>query len=108
MTNSDRRGGWIATAAAAALILAPIMLSGCGDRPEESSRMARRILAVDAVPDLPRGVAEEALPDVEFEDSWANVDKDGTIHSYELRGRNAEGRIREVRVSLTGEVLEME
>ena len=70
--------------------------------------MARRTMTVETVPDVPRAAAKEALPDVDFEDAWANVDRDGQLHSYELRGRTAAGRIREVRVSTAGEVLEME
>jgi hypothetical protein len=63
------------------------------------------------IDDLPAPIidaAKKALPDVEFNDAWGNVDASGTVQSYEVRGRNAEGKIREVRVSLTGEILEME
>ncbi|RUL84946.1 hypothetical protein [Tautonia sociabilis] len=112
MTRSKpgaRRPAFSAAASAAALLLALLpAVAGCGDRQEESARMARRTMTVASVPDEPRAAAEKALPGVEFEDAWANVDGEGQLHSYELRGRAANGRIREVRVSPSGEVLERE
>jgi hypothetical protein len=81
---------------------------GCGEKAEESARMARRTMTVESIPDEVRTVGQEALPDITFEDAWANVDAEGVLHSYELRGRNDAGRIREVRVSPEGEILEME
>jgi hypothetical protein len=36
------------------------------------------------------------------------VDKDGKVQSYEVRGRNENGKVREVRVSESGQILEME
>ena len=109
MTHSEShpryRSGFSACVTLLLLALLPI---GCGERAEESSRMARRTMTVDTIPEVPKAAAEKALPEITFEDAWANVDSDGEIHSFELRGRTDNGRIREVRVSLEGEVLEME
>jgi hypothetical protein len=61
--------------------------------------------------DLPAPVmkaAQRQLPTVQFEDAWRNLDPKGKLLSYEVRGRGLNGKIREVRVSLTGEILEME
>lgn len=53
--------------------------------------------------------AKKALPDVKFEDAWKNIDvKTRDLHSYEIRGRNPRGKIREVRVGTDGKILEME
>ena len=53
--------------------------------------------------------AKKALPDVTFQDAFKNLRTgDRSFHSYELRGRTAQGKIREVRVSTDGRVLEME
>src|SRR5689334_1432675 len=90
-----------------ALALAALPPAGCGG-PEESARMARRTMTVAEVPDGPRAAAAEALPGIDFEEAWANVDAEGRTHSFEIRGRAKNGRIREVRVSPEGEVLEME
>ena len=49
------------------------------------------------------------MPNVEFKEAWQNLDSQGKLHSYEIRGRQAsDGKIREVRVSPTGEILESE
>jgi hypothetical protein len=46
---------------------------------------------------------------VTFSDAWQNLNsKTRALHSYEIRGRNANGKVREVRVSTTGEILELE
>ena len=62
--------------------------------------------------DLPGDVhaaAKKALPQIAFEDAWKNLDREGKLHSYEIRGRAAaDGKIREVRVSPAGAILEME
>ena len=56
-----------------------------------------------------RDAASKAVPGVKFDEAWKNLDREGKLHSYEIRGKNpADGKIREVRVSLTGEILEME
>ena len=99
MTPSERRSSLLL-----ALLLA---LAGCGeDEPE--GRLARRTIAVAEVPAPAIAAAEQRLPGVTFEEAWQNVDADGQLRSFEVRGRNAAGKIREVRVSPTGEVLEAE
>ena len=41
--------------------------------------------------------------------AWKNLDRETkALHSYEVRGRAANGKVREVRVSTDGKVLEME
>ena len=51
----------------------------------------------------------KAVPEVKLDEAWKNLDGEGKLHSYEIRGRNpADGKIREVRVSVTGEILEKE
>ena len=50
-----------------------------------------------------------SIPGVDLNEAWKNLERGGKLHSYEIRGKNtANGKTREVRVSLTGEVLEME
>ncbi len=46
---------------------------------------------------------------MKLNEAWKNLASGGKLHSYEIRGKNAaDGKTREVRVSLTGEILEME
>ena len=60
------------------------------------------------MPEPVREAARKAVPGVKLDEAWKNLDREGKLHSYEIRGRNpADGKIREVRVSLTGEILEI-
>ncbi len=52
--------------------------------------------------------AKAKVPGVKFEEAWKNVDREGKLHSYEIRGKNAKGKIREARVAPSGEILELE
>lgn len=80
--------------------------AGCGD--ELPSGYSRKVIALDDVPEPIMKTARKAIPGVNFQDAWSNLDKEGKTHSYEIRGRASSGKIREVRVSPQGEVLEME
>jgi hypothetical protein len=93
--------------AKALLALAVFAASGC-DR-EQPPNTTRQIVAVKDVPENILTEAKKAVPDVKFEDAWKNVDTaTKALQSYELRGRNGRGKIREVRVSTDGKILEME
>lgn len=81
------------------------LFAGCDS---ETRGLARRPVEISDVPDDVMAAAKKKLPDVEFADGWKNLDKAGKLHSYEIRGRNKNGKIREVRVSPTGEILEVE
>ena len=90
------------------LVALPILLAlGCGE-PAEERKLGRRTMTLEEVPKEVMEAAEKRLPGVEFDDVWKNVDRDGNLHSYEIRGRAANGRTREARVSPTGEILEVE
>jgi hypothetical protein len=84
------------------------LLSGCGEH-DEPRGLTKQAVAFDDVPAPLRDAAGKNVPGVKFNEAWKNLDRDGKVHSYEIRGRNpADGKIREVRVSLTGEILESE
>ena len=83
-------------------------LGGCGEH-DEPPGLTKQTIAFDDVPATVRDAARKAVPGVKLDEAWKNLDRDGKLHSYEVRGRNpADGKIREVRVSLSGEVLETE
>src|SRR4051794_21851502 len=85
-----------------------ILLAGCGER-DAPPDTARQVVGVAEVPAGVLAAARKALPGVKFEDAWKNVDvKSRSLHSYEVRGRDARGKVREVRVSPEGAVLETE
>ena len=92
---------WLATA------LVCLTLAGCGE-PGVTSTTVRRAIPVGELPEPILKAAKKAVPGVDFQEAWKNLDRGKTLQSYEVRGRNARGKIREVRVSITGEILEME
>ena len=92
-----------------ALALAAAIVGGCGEH-DELPGMTKKAIAFDEVPESVRDAARKALPPaVKLDEAWKNLDREAKLHSYELRGRNStDGKIREVRVSTTGQILEME
>ena len=81
---------------------------GCGDH-DEPPEMIKQAVKFDEVPENVRTAASKAIPGVKLNEAWKNLERGGKLHSYEIRGKNAaDGKTREVRVSLTGEILEME
>lgn len=92
--------------ARAAVALA-LVVAGCGER-EAEEQFARRTIAVKDVPAAVMEGASKELPGVDFAEAWKNVEADGALHSYEIRGRNKDGKIREVRVAADGKILEIE
>ncbi len=85
-----------------------LTLAGCvdNDAPPET---AKKAIPFDQVPKVARDAAAKHAPGVNFAEAWQNIGPGGKLHSYEIRGKvPADGKIREVRVSATGEVLESE
>ena len=71
--------------------------------------MTKQAVKFDEVPENVRAAATKAIPGVNLNEAWKNLERGGKLHSYEIRGKNAaDGKTREVRVSLTGEILETE
>jgi hypothetical protein len=91
----------------APVLMGLLVLSGCNE-PGISSTTVRRPIPVGEIPEPILKAAKKAVPGVDFREAWKNLDRGKTLQSYEIRGRNARGKIREVRVSTTGEILEME
>jgi hypothetical protein len=82
--------------------------SGCGEH-DLPPGLTKKAVAFETVPDVARAAAKKTIPGVEFDEAWQNLDAQGKLHSYEIRGRQrSNGQIREVRVSLSGEILESE
>lgn len=91
------------------IALVCLAVAGCGGAGEpEGRRTSRKVVEVKDLPETVIQTAKQSLPGVEFQDSWSNHGADGSLESYEVRGRDGNGKTREVRVSLDGKVLEME
>ena len=74
---------------------------GCESRPK-----ADQVVPMDQVPASLLDVARKTLPGVTFEVAY-KMKVDGK-DAYEIRGKTKEGKTREVEVSATGEVIEVE
>jgi hypothetical protein len=113
VTTEARPTAWTAArrVAAAFGLAVPLALlaaqAGCGEE-KLPAGFSRKALEIKEVPDPVLKSAKKTIPGVEFKEAWSNLDKGGKIHSYEIRGRASNGKIREVRVAPTGEILEME
>jgi hypothetical protein len=95
---------WMAFAAAFFLF----GMQGCGEG-DEPRGLIKKAIAISDVPEGLRKAAQKEVPDVELNEAWKNLDGTGKLHSYEIRGRKAsDGKIREVRVSTDGQILEKE
>jgi hypothetical protein len=81
---------------------------GCGER-DEPPGLTKKAVAVAELPAPVSQAAARTLRGVKIDEAWENRDPQGKLHSYEVRGRSpSNGKIREVRVSTTGQVLEEE
>jgi hypothetical protein len=83
---------------------AAILLSafGCGGGEEEKAQS----VPIDQVPPKLMEIARKQLPGLTFDRAY-KIDVNGK-DAYEIRGKDSRGKIREVEVSTSGEVLEVE
>ena len=78
-------------------VLVFLLLSGCGNGTKYE------LVPLDQVPESMLKTAQEKLPDVKFENAIKRGDG-----SYEVRGKDPKGKVRDVEFSSTGEVTEVE
>jgi hypothetical protein len=88
----------------AASVAAMVMLQafGCG----EGTRLAEDALPLDKVPSPAIAAAQKELPGVKFDAAWK--ESEGGEIAFELRGKNTQGKIRDVKVTAEGRVLEVD
>ena len=82
------------------LLVFALLLAGC-DAFEKTE-----MVPLDQVPETVMKTAQEKLPDVKFETAWK--EKNGKNEAYEVRGKTKDGKIRDVKVSTDGKVLEVD
>jgi uncharacterized membrane protein YkoI len=78
-----------------------ILVIGCDTQPKSDP-----IVPMEQVPAIVLETARKALPDHTF-DTVYKMKIDGK-EAYEVRGKDKKGKVREVEVSATGEVLAVE
>jgi hypothetical protein len=76
--------------------------AGCGGGPHEDAQS----VPIDKVPPKIMEVARKRLPGLNFDRAY-KIDVNGK-DAYEIRGKDARGKIHEVEVSQDGEVIEVE
>lgn len=76
-------------------------ISGCTEALEETE-----MVPIEQVPETVMQVAQENLPDVKFETAW--IEKEGNETYYEVRGKSADGKTRDIKVSPEGKVAEVD
>ncbi len=89
------------------VVVGLLALPGCGEEGVTPDTIRKSVPMTD-VPEVVLKSAQKELPDVKFTEAFQNLEKGVTLQSYEIKGRNARGKISEVRVSLTGKILERE
>ncbi len=81
-----------------------LALPACGS-PEPIAKVPDSI-ALDKIPAEILAEARNQLPGVEFEQAW--IEQEDGKTAYEIRGRDDQGKTREVKLSATGELIEIE
>jgi hypothetical protein len=84
-----------------ALAVAAGIFAGCG-----AERDRDPVVPIDQVPEAALKAAGAKLPGVRFDGAWKV--RDGDREAFEIRGRTPEGKIRDVKVTASGEVLEVD
>lgn len=77
-------------------------VAGCGEVGEHVET-----LPLDQVPAPAMKVARETLPDVTFDSAWKEKGE-GQGAAYEIRGKTRSGKIRDLKVTADGKVLEVD
>lgn len=78
-----------------------VCMTGCGEFLEKTE-----MVPIEKVPETVMKVAKEKLPGVKFESAW--TEKVGGKTVYEVRGKSADGKTRDIKVSPDGTVLEVD
>lgn len=83
------------------LLSCAFMIAGCSESFEKTE-----MIPIDKVPEQVLSVAKEKLPGVKFDSAW--TEKEGDKVFYEVRGKSADGKTRDIKVSADGKVMEID
>lgn len=79
------------------LLVSVLCLAGCSGGSRDVP------IPPDEVPEALMVIAKEKLPDVKFEQALKRADG-----SYEIRGKDKRGKVRDIDLTASGEVIEIE
>lgn len=79
-------------------LLFSLLLIGC-----ENEEMDGQNVPLEKVPEKVMEVAKQKLPGITFEQAWTTPKG-----NYEVRGRDKNGKVRDIQVKPTGEVVEVD
>ena len=82
------------------ILLVLLLAVGCERHAEPRHK---DVVPLDQVPVAVMKAAETKLPEIKFDSAWKTTDG-----AYEVRGKAKSGKIHDVRVSETGEILEVD
>lgn len=82
------------------LLCLVVLMTGCADKKPPTDDT---VIPLDQVPATVMSAAKKQLPDVVLDTAYRNADGD-----YEIRGKTKNGKIREVEVRPSGEVIKTE
>lgn len=77
------------------------LATGCSEAFEKTE-----MVPIDKVPESVMSVAKEKLPGVKFDTAW--IEREGNETFYEVRGKSADGKTRDIKVSPEGKVMEVD
>lgn len=83
------------------VIILLALVVGCSEAFEKTE-----MVPIENVPEPVMKVAAEKLPGVKFDTAWTEKVGDKTV--YEVRGKTANGKTRDIKVSPDGTVLEVD
>ncbi len=82
------------------VLLWALLLGGCAKTGKQADET---VVALDQVPAAVMAAAKKELPGVKFNTAWKTESG-----AFEIRGKTPEGKIRDVQVTATGDVLEVD
>lgn len=83
------------------LIVAVFTIAGCKEAFEKTN-----MVPIENVPESVMKVAKEKLPGVKFDTAWTETE--GKEVRYEVRGKSADGKTRDIKVTADGVVKEID
>ena len=80
------------------LIVVSVLIAGCGHESPSGQNVP-----LDKVPQEVMSVAKQKLPGITFEQAWTTP-----TGNYEVRGRDKNGKVRDIQLKPSGDVVEVD